>query len=87
MTRREWLQFSLLATGGLRPSLAIADEPAPAKSADEMIHNYLAAEVKRLRGAGLTFRNDIITGPGGSQIILDDPFGNPIELFQPAEKR
>jgi catechol 2,3-dioxygenase-like lactoylglutathione lyase family enzyme len=47
----------------------------------------LAAEVKRLRGAGLKFRNDIITGPGGSQIILDDPSGNPVELFQPTEKR
>ena len=47
----------------------------------------LAAEVERLRGAGLKFRNDIITGPGGSQIILDDPSGNPVELFQPTEKR
>ena len=47
----------------------------------------LAAEVERLRGAGLKFRNDVITGPGGSQIILDDPSGNPVELFQPAEKR
>jgi catechol 2,3-dioxygenase-like lactoylglutathione lyase family enzyme len=47
----------------------------------------LAAEVERLRGAGLNFRNDIITGPGGSQIILDDPSGNPVELFQPTEKR
>lgn len=47
----------------------------------------LAAEVERLRGAGLSFRNDIITGPGGSQIILDDPSGNPVELFQPTEKR
>ena len=46
----------------------------------------LAAEVERLRGAGLKFRNDIITGPGGSQIILDDPSGNPVELFQPTEK-
>lgn len=46
----------------------------------------LAAEVARFRAAGLTFRNDIITGPGGSQIILDDPSGNPIELFQPATK-
>jgi catechol 2,3-dioxygenase-like lactoylglutathione lyase family enzyme len=47
----------------------------------------LAAEVERLRGAGLKFRNDIITGPGGSQIILDDPSGNPVELFEPTEKR
>jgi catechol 2,3-dioxygenase-like lactoylglutathione lyase family enzyme len=44
----------------------------------------LAAEVERLRAAGLTFRSDIITGPGGSQIVLDDPSGNPVELFQPA---
>jgi len=44
----------------------------------------LEAEVDRLREAGLTFRNDIITGPGGSQIVLDDPSGNPVELFQAA---
>jgi catechol 2,3-dioxygenase-like lactoylglutathione lyase family enzyme len=43
----------------------------------------LAAEVARLRAAGLQFRNDIIRGPGGQQILLDDPSGNPIELFQP----
>ena len=43
----------------------------------------IAAEVERLRAAGLTFRNDIVTGPGGQQILLDDPSGNPIELFQP----
>ena len=43
----------------------------------------LASEVERLRTAGLTFRNDIVKGPGGSQIVLDDPSGNPIELFQP----
>ena len=42
----------------------------------------LAKEVERLRGAGLRFRNEIISGVGGSQILLDDPFGNPIELFQ-----
>jgi catechol 2,3-dioxygenase-like lactoylglutathione lyase family enzyme len=44
----------------------------------------IAAEVERLRSAGLTFRNDIVTGPGGRQILLEDPAGNPIELFQPA---
>ena len=42
----------------------------------------LASEVERLRAAGVTFRNEIIKGPGGSQIVLDDPSGNPIELFQ-----
>jgi catechol 2,3-dioxygenase-like lactoylglutathione lyase family enzyme len=50
----------------------------------ELVVDDLAAEVERLRAAGLTFRNDIVTGPGGSQIVLDDPAGNPVELFQPA---
>ena len=44
----------------------------------------LAAEVEKLRAAGLRFRNEILSGVGGSQILLEDPFGNPIELFQPA---
>ena len=44
----------------------------------------IAAEVERLRSTGLTFRNDIVSGPGGQQILLEDPSGNPIELFQPA---
>jgi catechol 2,3-dioxygenase-like lactoylglutathione lyase family enzyme len=48
-----------------------------------LIVEDLPAEVARLRAAGVSFRNDIVTGPGGSQIVLDDPSGNPIELFQP----
>ena len=44
----------------------------------------LTFEVARLRTAGVRFRNDVVKGPGGSQILLDDPSGNPIELFQPA---
>ena len=51
-----------------------------------LIVDDIAAEVERLRAAGLTFRNDIVKGPGGQQILLDDPSGNPIELFQPAER-
>ena len=48
----------------------------------------LAGEVERLRAAGVSFRmQDIVTGPGGAQIILDDPSGNPVELFQPAPSR
>ena len=42
------------------------------------------AEVARLRAAGVVFRSDVVTGPGGRQIVLDDPAGNPVELFQPA---
>jgi catechol 2,3-dioxygenase-like lactoylglutathione lyase family enzyme len=45
----------------------------------------IEAEVARLRDAGVTtFRNDVISGPGGSQTVFDDPAGNPVELFQPA---
>jgi catechol 2,3-dioxygenase-like lactoylglutathione lyase family enzyme len=44
----------------------------------------IAAEVERLRSAGVKFRNGIVSGPGGQQIVLEDPAGNPIELFQPA---
>jgi catechol 2,3-dioxygenase-like lactoylglutathione lyase family enzyme len=44
----------------------------------------LESEVKRLRAAGVPFRtNEIVSGPGGAQVIIDDPSGNPIELFQP----
>src|SRR5580765_3898273 len=43
----------------------------------------IEAEVARLRDAGVGFRSGIVTGPGGSQIVLDDPAGNPVELFQP----
>ena len=50
----------------------------------ELVVADLKAEVDRLRSRGLEFRNDIITGPGGSQILLEDPSGNVIELFQPA---
>ncbi len=42
----------------------------------------LAAEVERLRGAGASFRSDIVHGVGGDQIVVDDPSGNPVELFQ-----
>jgi catechol 2,3-dioxygenase-like lactoylglutathione lyase family enzyme len=44
----------------------------------------IATEVARLRDAGVSFRNDVVTGPGGSQILLEDPSGNVVELFQPA---
>src|SRR5687767_10436649 len=44
----------------------------------------LAAAVSKLKAAGVRFRNDIVSGPGGQQILVDDPFGNVVELFQPA---
>ena len=46
----------------------------------------LEAEVARLQAAGVPFRtNEIVTGPGGAQVIIDDPSGNPIELFKPRQ--
>jgi predicted enzyme related to lactoylglutathione lyase len=44
----------------------------------------LATLVASLKGAGVSFRNQIISGPGGKQVLAEDPSGNPIELFQPA---
>ena len=49
-----------------------------------LITSDLATEVDRLRGEGVRFRNDVVTGPGGSQILIEDPSGNLVELFQPA---
>ncbi len=63
------------------------DGTHPAPGGWNRIHfvvDDIAAEVERLRAEGVRFRNDIVTGPGGKQILLDDPSGNPIELFQPA---
>jgi catechol 2,3-dioxygenase-like lactoylglutathione lyase family enzyme len=50
-----------------------------------LIVEDIDAEVDRLRAAGVRFRNDVISGPGGRQTVLDDPSGNPIELFQPRD--
>jgi catechol 2,3-dioxygenase-like lactoylglutathione lyase family enzyme len=44
----------------------------------------LPKEISRLKAAGVHFRNEVSSGPGGSEIIFDDPSGNPVELFQPA---
>ncbi len=46
----------------------------------------ISAEVERLRGEGVHFRNEIISGPGGQQVLMQDPSGNLVELFQPAPR-
>lgn len=74
------------SSSGRRP---MPDGRLPVPGGWNRIHiqvDDLAAEVKRLREAGVTFRNEIITGPGGSQTVLDDPSGNPVELFQAARR-
>lgn len=47
--------------------------------------NDIQSIVDRLTQAGAVFRNSVLTGVGGKQIVVDDPSGNPIEIFQPAE--
>jgi catechol 2,3-dioxygenase-like lactoylglutathione lyase family enzyme len=49
-----------------------------------LIVDDIDAEVERLRAADVSFRNEVVKGPGGQQVVVDDPSGNPIELFQPA---
>ncbi|MBW0272904.1 glyoxalase [Nocardia sp. MH4] len=62
-----------------------ADIATPGANRIHLIVDDLAAEVTRLRDNGVVFRTDIVSGPGGSQILLADPAGNLIELFQPAD--
>ena len=50
----------------------------------QVVVEDIEAEVARLRGEGVSFRNDIVRGPGGSQVLAEDPSGNLVEIFQPA---
>jgi catechol 2,3-dioxygenase-like lactoylglutathione lyase family enzyme len=52
----------------------------------QFIVDDIDAEVDRLRGQGVSFRNDVVRGPGGAQILAEDPSGNLVELFQPAAR-
>lgn len=88
--------FADVARGNLRILLsgpmssgarALPDGRQPVPGGWNRIHlivNDIAAEYERLSAAGVVFRSEIISGPGGSQAVFDDPSGNPIELFQPA---
>jgi catechol 2,3-dioxygenase-like lactoylglutathione lyase family enzyme len=63
------------------------DGRTPAPGGWNRIHlvvDDLDAQVSRLRAAGVAFRNDVISGPGGRQVLIEDPSGNPVELFEPA---
>jgi catechol 2,3-dioxygenase-like lactoylglutathione lyase family enzyme len=86
--------FAEVTRGGLRLLLsgprssagrAMPDGRLPGPGGWNRIHfvvDDIEAEVERLRASGVVFRNEIIKGPGGRQIVLDDPAGNPIELFE-----
>jgi catechol 2,3-dioxygenase-like lactoylglutathione lyase family enzyme len=66
---------------------AMSDGEHPAPGGWNRIHlivDDIEAEVARLTGEGVTFRNEIVTGPGGAQVLAVDPSGNLVELFQPA---
>ncbi|GAA2439756.1 VOC family protein [Actinomadura vinacea] len=63
-----------------------ADAVHPGRNRIHLTVDDLDAEIARLQAAGLPFRSDLVTGPGGRQILLADPAGNLIELFQPAKQ-
>lgn len=87
MLRRGELRFVLSAPGGgPGGGAAMPDGSVPAPGGWNRIQievEDLDATVARLRGAGARFRNEIVEGVGGRQVIVEDPAGNPIELFQP----
>jgi catechol 2,3-dioxygenase-like lactoylglutathione lyase family enzyme len=76
------LLLSGSASSGARATPA--DTLAPGRNRIHLIVDDLDAEVDRLRAARLPFRSDVVAGPGGRQVLLADPAGNLVELFQPA---
>lgn len=73
------------ATSSAGRAMTDGEQPRPGGwNRIHLIVDDLAAEVARLRAEGVQFRNDIVNGPGGSQVLAMDPSGNLVELFQPA---
>ena len=69
-------------------AMANGEQPKPGGwNRIHLIVDDLPGEVARLRAAGVKFRNEIVTGPGGSQVLLVDPSGNLVELFQPEQRK
>jgi catechol 2,3-dioxygenase-like lactoylglutathione lyase family enzyme len=76
------LLLSGSASSGARATPS--DAATPGRNRIHLTVDDLDAEIERLRSAGLSFRSDVVAGPGGRQILLADPAGNLIELFTPA---
>lgn len=91
-----FLAFADVVRGNLRLLLSGPDSSAGRPMADgelpqaggwnriHLITDELDGEVERLKAEGVCFRSDVVSGPGGRQILAEDPAGNLIELFQPA---
>src|SRR5258705_12934345 len=78
---------ALTGTGGAARHMLDGRKPEPGGwNRIQLEVGDLASKVEALRKAGARFRNDIVPGFGGKQILLDDPAGNPIELFEPPRK-
>jgi catechol 2,3-dioxygenase-like lactoylglutathione lyase family enzyme len=60
------------------------DSSAPGRNRIHLVVDDLAVEVARVRAAGLPMRSDVVSGPGGRQVLIADPDGNLVELFEPA---
>jgi len=72
--------------GGAGQAMADGSLPVPGGwNRFQLVVNDLEGTVQRLRAAGTRFRNEIVTGKGGKQILVEDASGNPIELFEPSE--
>jgi len=84
---RNGLQLLLSPTvgpGGASRAMPDGSKPAPGGWTRIVLNTTdLKGDVARLKAAGVHFRNEIVVGLGGSEILLDDPSGNPVELFQP----
>jgi catechol 2,3-dioxygenase-like lactoylglutathione lyase family enzyme len=63
-----------------------ADAGTAGRNRIHLIVDDLDVEIDRLRGQGLSFRSDLVAGPGGRQILIADPAGNLVELFEPASR-
>lgn len=61
-----------------------AEESAPGRNRIHLVVDDLDGHLDRLRAAGVTLRSDVVAGPGGRQLLVADPAGNLVEVFQPA---